>query len=534
VRSVPKFGDERKMALKRSYVAAVVLIIVIVVGGWYWYSQQEALARQKATIIIGTTDKITVLDPAKAYDFYTWEIFTNIGEGLMKYKPGTTDLEPGLADPAFGGGKGYTVSPDGLVYTFKLRAGLKFTDGTPINATVVKWSLERVARIKEDPSWFVTDFISKIDVVDALTVKITLLDPVSYFPAIMAVPTMFPVSPKAYPADSIKDSTVGCGPYKITNWVRDVELDLEVNPDYYGAKPKSTYCVIKFFKDATTMRLALERGEIDVAWKTLRPTDIVDLKKKPDLKVVEGPGAYIRYIVIRVGTPPFDNVYVRKALACAIDRKALADRVFMGTVEPLYSMVPMGMWSHIDALKAEYGEFNLTKAKEYLKAAGYSETKKLTFELWYTPTHYGDTEADVATILKDSFEKTGMISVTLKSAEWPTYVDYLYKGTMPIYLLGWYPDYMDPDDYLWPFYHSGNVYSGYNSTSMDNLLYNAKISVNIEDRTGYYKSAQELAAKDLPYIPMFQGKLIVVSKPIIKGIVLDPLMLLRYYLIYKE
>jgi len=480
-------------------------------------------------IILGTTDKITVLDPAKTYDFYTWEVLNNIGEGLLKYRPGTTELEMGIAES-------YEVSPDGLRYTFKLRKGMKFTDGQPLDAAAVKWSVDRVMKLNLDPAWLVTAFVDRVEVVDATTVRFVLKAAVSYFPALVAMPPpYFPVSSKSFPVDKTAEPTVGhYGPYKIKKWVRDVELVLEANPDYYGAPPKSKEFVVKFYKDAATMRLALEAGEIDIAWKTLRPTDVVDLRAKGMLHLFEVPGGYIRYIVIRCHMAPFNDVRLRRAVAAAIDRDRICREAWKGTVEPLYSMVPIGMWSHIDAFK----ERDLELARKLLTEAGYSREKPFEFDFWYTPTHYGDPEADVATIIKESLEETGMMKVTLKNAEWATYAaEYLAKGVMPILLLGWYPDYIDPDDYLTPFLHS--EYSGslgvfYSNPEMDATLEEAMVKVDIKERTKLYEKVQRLMADEAPVVPFFQGRLNAVTWPYIKGFILDPTMLLRYYLIYRE
>jgi len=483
-------------------------------------------------IILGTTDKITVLDPAKCYDFYTWEIFNNIGEGLLKYKPGTTEIVPGIAES-------YEISEDGKVYTFHLRPGLKFTDGTPLDASAVKYSIDRVMKLGLDPSWLVSAFVEKVEVVDELTVKFILKKPVSYFPSLVATVPYFPVSPKSYPADKMAEPLVGhYGPYKIKKWIRDVELVLEANPDYYGTPPKAKEFIIKFYKDASTLRLAVETGEIDIAWRTLKPTDILDLKARGVLTIEEVPGPYIRYLVLRCNQAPFNDVRLRRAIAAAIDRDKICTEVYKGTVEPLYSMIPKGMWSHIDAFKEEYGVRNLTLAKELLKEAGYSEANPFEFELWYTPTHYGDLEADVALVIKESLEETGMMKVTLKSAEWATYAaEYIAKGVMPIFLLGWYPDYLDPDDYTTCFLHSEwspDLGVFYNNSKMDELLDKASVAIDKAERTELYKEVQRLMAEEAPVIPFFQGKLFIVFWPNVRGVILDPTMLLRYYLIYKE
>jgi peptide/nickel transport system substrate-binding protein len=489
-------------------------------------------------IILGTTDKITVLDPAKSYDFYTWEVFHNIGEGLMKYKPGTTELELGIAES-------YTVSADGLNYTFTLKKGMKFTDGEPLDAAAVKWSIDRVMSLNLDPAVLVSAYVERVDVLDTYTVSFILKKPVAFFLAATATTPYFPVSSKSYPVDGVAEPTVGhYGPYKIKKWVRDVELVLEANPDYLGEAPKTKEFVIRFFKDAAAMRLAVETGEIDIAWRTLTPTDVVDLKAKGVLTVEDVPGPYIRYIVMRCNMTPFNNTSIRRAIAAAIDRDRIVREAYMDTVKPLYSMVPEGMWSHIDAFKNEYGVRNLTLARELLNAAGYGfdnatdPDPKFAFELWYTPTHYGDPEADVAAIIKASLEETGMMEVTLKSAEWATYAgEYIAAGTMPIFLLGWYPDFIDPDNYLTPFLYSefsGHLGVFYNNTQMDRLLDEAMVELNITKRIELYEETQRLLADEAPLVPFFQGVLNAAFWPNVRGVLLDPTMLLRYYLIYKE
>ena len=477
--------------------------------------------------IIGVTDKVTDIDPSNAYDFYTWEVLTNIMGGLIQYVPGTTELQPGLAIS-------YTVSPDGREYTFKLRPELYFSDGTPVTAHDVVRSIKRVMKINGDPAWLVTDFVEDIVAIDDYTVKFILTVPVAFFPALLATPPYFPVHPAYKPEEIDSDQTAGgAGPYKITKWVRDVELVLEANPYWWEGAPKTEQIVIRFYKDATSLRLALEAGEIDIAWRTLTPTDIKDLKGKAGIKVIEAPGAYIRYIIFNTKIPPFDNPAVRKALAAAVNRKAICERIFLGTTDPLYSMIPIGMWSHEESFLQKYGEHNMELAKSLLRKAGYSEANKLKIELWYTPTHYGDTEVDVATLIKEAWEETGLVEVELKSAEWTTYLDYTRKGLLGASLYGWYPDYIDPDDYTSPWVNTSWTGYAYSNPKLLEILEEARIKPSIEERTALYKQAQDIWAEDAAIVPLFQGKLTIAVREGVEGVILDPVMLFRYWLVYK-
>ncbi|MET1101156.1 MAG: ABC transporter substrate-binding protein [Pyrodictiaceae archaeon] len=481
-------------------------------------------------IAIGTTDKVTDLDPSNAYDFFTWEVLSNIMDGLVKYKPGTDQIVPAIAES-------WEVKEGGKVWVFHLRKNVKFCDGTPLTAKDVVRSIKRVMIIKGDPSWLVTDFVEDVKALDDYTVEFILKKPVGFFLALVATPPYFPVHPK-YPDNKIvSDATWGgAGPYCIKEFKRDQYIVLEANPYYYGEPPKTKTVIIRFYKDAATLRLAFENREVDIAWRTLRPTDYQDLEKTGKYNVITVPGSFIRYIVVNVQMEPTKNKLVRQAIAAAIDRRQLAQVVFMGTMEPLYSMVPKGLWSHIDVFKEKYGDGNIELAKKLLREAGYSEQHKLKLELWYTPTHYGDTEADLAQLIKQQLEATGMIEVELKSSEWATYVDQLRKGQMMLSLLGWYPDYIDPSDFLDPFLHTGSnkwTGTGYSNPEMDKILDEAAVATDIKKRTELYEKAQEILAEDVPFIPLLQGKLMIVTHKDVKGVLVGPTMLLTYYTIYK-
>ena len=161
-------------------------------------------------------------------------------------------------------------------------------------------------------------------------------------------------------------SASGIGPYKITSWKRDEELVMEANADYYGAQPKIAKVIIRYFADSSTMRIALEKGEIDIAWKSLAPADLKSLKDVKGIVVERQPGTEIRYVCYNAKTPPFDNKNVRTALALMLNREEIADVGFQGNKVPLYSMIPPGFLGHVDA----YKDGDVEEAKALLKDAG--------------------------------------------------------------------------------------------------------------------------------------------------------------------
>lgn len=478
-------------------------------------------------LIVGTTDSVTDLDPAQSYDFHTWEIHHNTMDTLLKYIPGTTELEPGLAES-------YEVSPDGMVYTFQLREGLKFPDGTDFNADAVVWSINRVIRMEGDPSWLVSSFVDHVEKVGDMGVKFVLQAPVGFFPLLVATQPYSPVSPECYPENDfdVESTCGGIGPYTIASWERDVEMELVANPDYYDDPPAHSKVIVRYFADSTAMRLALEAGDIDVAWKTMTPSDYDDFKADADFTVYEGSGPYIRYICFNTTTEPFDNPKVRQAISLSINRDEISTTVFQGTHQNLYSMVPNGMFGHIDA----FGKRDLNQAKALLAEAGFDEANPLVMDFWWTPDHYGPTEGDVGVVIKQALEETGVIQVNLQSADWGTYTDYFGPGTMPVFLLGWYPDYLDPDNYTSAFAEcdaSEDIGIFYCNEEMDDLLLTARASTDIDERKQIYEQIQRLWTTEVPTIPFTQGLLLVVTKPEVGGVTLDPTLFLHYFTLTK-
>ena len=513
--------------MRKFYLFFVLLIVAT--GFIFAEGTKEAV---KDTLVYATTEKITDMDPANAYDFHTWELFRNIGKGLIAYKPGTADLVPGLATS-------WEANSTGDAYTFKLREGVKFSDGTPFTAQTVKWSIDRVMKLEGDPSWLVTDFVKSVDVVDNYTVRFNLHQPVGYFPALAASVPYFPMNPNAYPEDRfVKDPSElkggelsALGPYKIVSFKRDEEIVLEANTEYYGQAPKINRIVIRYYADATTMRLALERGEVDLVYKTLNPSDIADLSKNPNFNTYEVPSSYIRYLCFECSESVFKDARFRRAVAALIDRKPLIDRVFLGQMEPLYSMIPRGMIYHTDAFKTELGDGNVELANRLLAEAGYSESNPLEFELWYTPSHYGDTEVNMAEVLKAQFEKSKAVRVTLKSAEWATYIANMDTKQMVSFLLGWYPDYMDPDNYTAAFAGTAGskglgIY--FSDPEWDALFRKEQGSTDPKEREQVFKDLQMMWTKEVPTAPIFQGKLFIFTQKNVTGVKVGTPMVLHY------
>ncbi len=484
-------------------------------------------------LVYGTTEKVSDMDTANAYDFHTWEIFQNINQGLITYTAGTTELVPGLAES-------WTANDKSDEFTFKLRSGLKFNDGTAFDANAVKWTIDRVVKLKGDPSWLVTDFVKEVQVVDAQTVKFILKGPIAYFPALVATPPYHPLNPNVYPADKIvKDPSElkggqldGLGPYKVSSFKRDQEVVLEANPNFYGTKPAISKIILKYFADATTLRLAIEKGEIDLAFKTLNPSDIKDLSAKTDtLNAFQMPGPYIRYLCFETSQSIFKNKVLRQAVSALINRPEIMEKVFLNQNASLYSMIPAGMVYHQENFKDTLGDGNVAKAEELLKAAGYTEAKPFEFDLWYTPSHYGDTEVNMAEVMQAQLSQTKLLKVTLKNAEWATYKEQWKKKQMGAFLLGWYPDYLDPDNYTAAFAGtSGSAGMGINFSdkAWDELFTQEQTITDPAKRQAVFEEVQKKWTEDVPTAPIFQGNLYVFTRKNITGVKIGPTLIFNY------
>ncbi len=520
--------------MKRFRIGLIVLALLAILAG----AMLPGCAKgsEEKVLVVGTTDTAATLDPADCYDYFSSNILYNTTECLVGYEPGTANLIPLLATE-------WTPSADGLSYTFKIREGVKFHDGTTMDANAVKFSLDRAKTIQVDgmrgqPS-FLLDPIKEITVTGDYEVKIDLNYPCAPFVSMLGYTVGAIISPTAYTTDAWKpNEVVGTGPYKLAEFVESDHMTLVRNEDYWGEKPPADRVVIKFFSESSAMKMALEKGEIDVAYRSFAPAEEDALLANTELGALRGVSPGIRFMVINVTKTPFDNVHVRKAIAYSVDRAAINEQAFQGTVSPLYSMVPDGMWSYKPVYKDVYGEgADLEKAKAELAAAGYSADKPLAIDLWYTPSHYGPTEANLAQVLKSQLEATGVFQVNLQQSEWGRYVDDLTAGSMGLFLLGWYPDYLDPDDYITPFLSTEGAKSEgsfYSDAAMNDLIAEELAETTVEDRTATIGLIQDKLAADCPYVPLFQRAQFVASQKSVQGVILEPLMILRYYILSKD
>jgi len=508
-------------------LAALGLVAVAAVAGAAWARGGHA---QAVTLVDGTTDSVTNIDPANEYDFGTFTLDLLIYQGLYGFPHGAK-LEPVLATKCVPKGTNAT-------WFCTLKRNIKFSDGSPFTSADVKWTFDRVIKIKGDQGIYaLLSNLKSTTTNGTYGVTFHLKSPQSTWPFILATSAGFIVPKSLYPADKIRDnsqSQMGTGPYELVKYTPGQQAVFKANPNYSGPKPKNDNLIINYYSKSSTMKLALQRGEIDMAFRDFTPTELQSLGKASGIKVHTGPGVVIRYMVFNPTRAPTNNIAVRKAIAYLMPRQTIATRVYHGFVQPLYSMVPAGLPGHTDAFATQYGRTpSVAKAKAVLQKAGV--TTPVPIDIWWTPSHYGDASADEYAEIQRALNGSGLFKVTLKSAEWAQYSAQPGKR-YNAFQLGWFPDYPDAEDYIVPFYQPDNfMANGYNSKAMNTLIKREYAAPTTPRRLAVIKAAQALAAKEVPIIPYWQQKMIAVSRNNVKGLnqTLDAAFQMRFWLLSK-
>jgi peptide/nickel transport system substrate-binding protein len=253
----------------------------------------EPVSGSADTIIIGTTDEINSLDAQDAYAVHDWEILKNTGIPLLQYIPGTAETVPGAADFP-------TVSDDGKSFTYTLREGLQFADGTPVTAQTFVDSWDRLNTLEGQVSGLIQIYVDSVEALDDMTVVYNLKDAFGFFPALSATAPFIPANPNQFPADEIvqfPESVDGLGPYRMVSYVPGEQLVLEANPLYIDEPPLIPNVIVRYFADPTTMSNAVESGEIDIAWRILGPVEATRLMEVEGLTVTRIDAPALRYMV---------------------------------------------------------------------------------------------------------------------------------------------------------------------------------------------------------------------------------------------
>ena len=494
-------------------------------------------------LIVGTTDKITSLDPAGSYDNGSFAVMNQVYPFLLNSKYGDAKVSPDIAESA------EFTSP--TEYTVKLKKGLTFANGHELTSSDVKFSFDRMVKINDPngPASLLGNLAS-VAAPDDTTVVFTLKNGNDQiWPLILSSPAAPIVDEEVFSPDAVTpdaDIVKGkpfAGQYTIDSYKVNELISYKPNKDYQGnlGAAENSGIQAKYYADASNLKLAIGNGDIDVAFRSLSATDVESLKGNSKVKVVDGPGGEIRYIVFNFDTMPFGAktpeadpakaLAVRQAMADLIDREAVAKDVYKDTYSPLYSFVAEGMPGATTVLKDMYGDGkggpDQAKAEKALKDAGV--TTPVTLNLQYNGDHYGPSSGDEYAAYKTQLEKGGLFKVNLQQTEWVQYSKDRTADVYPMYQLGWFPDYSDPDNYLSPFFVKDNYLANhYDNPAVNDAIVKQQTETDSAKREEQIGQIQEMVAKDLSTLPILQGKQVAVVGKDVQGTTLDASFKFRY------
>lgn len=483
------------------------------------------------TFIFGRGGDSVGLDPALEEDGESFKVCDNIYDTLVQYKESSTELEPGLAET-------WESSEDGLTWTFYLRKGVKFHDGTPFNAEAVLFSLNRQHE-KTHPFhnvsgsyvyWVATglaEIVDKISIIDDFTVQITLKTPYSPFIYTIAITPFAIVSPTAVKkwGDEYFNNPVGTGPFKFSRWDKKDKIVLLANDDYWGDRPNLDRVIFRSIPDNAVRLIELQQGGLH-AMEFPNPDDLQQIQSDDSLELLSQPGMNIGYLAMNMDKPPLDNQKVRLAINHAIDKQTIIKHLYQGLGIPAKNPIPPTLWSYDDTIQ-EY-DYNPELAKQLLAQAGYPNGFETTLWALPVPRPYIPDGRALAEVIQSELRDVG-IKAKIVTYDWGTYLERTKNGEHDMAMLGWSADLGDPDNFFYFLLskssaeESGGNIAFYRSDAMQNVLEKARATSDKDKRISLYKEAQLIFHNDVPWVPLAHAKQVLVINKKVKNLKLHPL-----------
>lgn len=479
------------------------------------------------TVVVGLVAEPVTFDPTQIGDLNTSRVVRRIYEGLTGFVYGTYDIEPRLAES-------WDISDDGLQYTFKLREGVVFHDGTPFNAEAVKYSYER--QINPDhPAHGTLTYryannylgnIASMDIIDDMTIRFTLKEPQAPFLQYLTNLTLSIISPTALDehVDDIAQHPVGTGPFKLVEWDPGVKAVMEAHDQYHGGKPDIETLIYVPVIEAQARLSSISTGEIDLTYDV--PVDSLDsLRDNPAVEVRTGLSAHVWYVVLntQLSDPPFDNKLVRQAMNHAVDKVAIVDDILKGTGEVSYSpLSPIyGKYHNPEVQKYPYDP---EKARALLAEAGYPDGFQCEFLVPESGSGM-QSPVEMGTLIQAYLMQVG-INCSIKTMEWGAYLAE-YRNSPQMAEMSWNATMGDPDYVMHLLFHSSAHPPAWNAgwytnDTVDALLSEARVVTDEDRRAKLYREAQAIVAEDAPWIFINHGQQIVAHSARLKDFQLSP------------
>jgi ABC-type transport system substrate-binding protein len=479
---------------------------------------EKVIAPQNNTLRYALLSEPTTFDPAVVEDGTTIDMLQNLYEGLVEWTPKNT-LAPALASS-------WTISPDGKTYTFKIRPGVHFHSGIVVTAQDVVYSIRRSLDPKlaspvamtylgdlvgaADYSSGKSSILAGVKAIDPATVQFTITKPKAYWINVLTYPTAYILNKNAVDRDPQKNVTYqnedGTGPFTIKSYIRGESVDLAAFPNYWAGAPKIAGIHRPIITDANTRHELYVIGRLDMV--DLSAGTVSTDEHDPALKnqIVFWPRAATFYLGLnQKGYAPFADVRVRQAFAYATDKAKIAKLVFDGHRDIAGDILPEGLPGFDPKFTGI--PYDPAKAKELLAAAGYPNGKGLPILPIFYRESYPDLEKTVD-VLRQMYQENLGVVVQPRRTEWATLMQMQDTNTLPAYHIRWAADYLDPQDYYSVLLRTGSIedHVCYSNPKYDALCDKADIAQNPAKRLALYRQAAQIAATEVPVIPLYYSK----------------------------
>ncbi len=505
----------------------VLLMVPLVLLGLTWFITGEPAGEQ--VLVVGRGSDAITLDPANATDGESARVTVNLYETLVEYHPDSLEIRPGLAT-------GWSVSDDHRTWTFYLRPGVRFHDGTQFNAEAVVFNFQRWMDPNHPfhqgnfPYWGYMfggypGLVTRVEAAGPLEVRITLAEPMAAFLANLANFSFGIASPAAigkYGKDFGRHP-VGTGPFRLEEWVEGASITLVANPDYWGGRPRLQRVVFRTLPDNGERFQALLKGDIDVA-DGLNAEDLAQARNQPSLlRIMLRPSLNVGYLAMNNDRWPFQDARVRQAINYAVNKDWLVNNYFGGLAKEAKNPLPPSVWGYNDSIRPY--PYDPDMARKLLAEAGLAAGFSTTLWAMANPRPYMPQPLELARAIAADLEEVG-IRVRIVTYDWPVYIRKLQNGEHDMALLGWTGDTGDPGNFLYVLLDKTNAEKGragnvafYRSEQVHNLLAAAQTETNKQVRAGLYARAQEIIHQDAPWVPLVHTTPAVVARRGVRGYV---------------
>lgn len=468
--------------------------------------------KQGGTLVYGRGADSVGLDPINVTDGESIRVTHNVFETLLEYDQ-NLELQPKLATE-------YESSEDGLTWTFKLREGVKFHDGTDFNAEAVVFNFDRWMD-PENP-YHQGDFayypflyggfkgdenhlIEHVKATGEHELEIKLKRKTAPFLSYLAISMFGIASPAAIEeyGEALNEHPVGTGPFKFESWNRNDTITLAKNEDYWmEGKPYLDKVIYRVIPENSARLNALQTGEIDVL-DGMNAGDTTVVEDTAGFELLKRPSFNIGYMAFNMEKEPFDDPLVRQAINMAIDKEEIVEAFYSGLADTATSPLPPSLWGYDDSL--EKYDYNVEEAKSLLKEAGLEKGFKTKLYTMSNPRPYLPEPMKIAEAIQSDLAEVG-IEAEIVSMEWATYLDDTSAGEHDMALYGWTGVMADPDNFLYPNLSNTNIdkpaqnIAFYDSEEFTALITEARETIDQDKRIELYKQAQQLFQKDAPWV----------------------------------